>query len=96
MNYHISKRAIADLTEIWYYTAHKWSSIQADKYYNELFESIEKLNLNFEITKPADNIKFGYRKLKVNSHFIYFTKSKNGIIEIKRILHQKMDVEKHL
>jgi toxin ParE1/3/4 len=95
MNYCISKKAITDLTEIWYYTANKWSNIQADKYYNELIESFETIANNFEIGKPADNIKIGFRKLKINSHFVYFNKNISGIAEIKRILHQKMDVERH-
>jgi toxin ParE1/3/4 len=95
MNYHISKRAATDLTEIWFYTANKWSNIQADKYYNELIESFETIATNFETGKPADNIKIGFRKLKINSHFVYFNKSKTGTIEIKRVLHQKMDVERH-
>lgn len=95
MNYNISKRAAIDLTEIWYYTTKKWSNTQADKYYDELIELFETIANDFEIGKPADNIKIGYRKIKINSHFVYFNRNKSGIVEIKRILHQKMDVERH-
>lgn len=38
----------------------------------------------------------GYRKSLVGSHILYFRHTASGTIDIVRILHQRMDVMRHL
>ncbi len=38
--YVISKKAIADLDEIWCYTVEKWSVEQANRYYDLIFDEV--------------------------------------------------------
>ncbi len=40
-------------------------------------------------------VKEGYRAAKVKSHFIFYRKFNDDVIEIIRILHQRMDIEKY-
>lgn len=47
------------------------------------------------MSRPSD-IRKGYRKVSVGSHFLYFNSNDAGQIIIVRILHQRMDVAKHL
>ena len=96
INYRISEKAIEDLENIWLYTFETWSVDQADRYYNLLIEEIKYLSGHFESGKPMEHIKKGYRASKVKSHLIFYKKAKDNIVEIIRILHQRMDIENRL
>lgn len=95
LNFEISRLALDDLDNIWEYTAEQWSKEQANKYYNEIFSTISKICEIADIGKTIDEIKKGHRKTNVKSHIIIY-KVKGTKVFIDRILHQKMDIEKHL
>ena len=94
-NFEISRLALKDLDEIWEYTAEHWSKHQANKYFKELFEVINKICNNSEIGKPIHDIKIGHKRINIKSHMIIY-KIKQEIIYVARILHQKMDIDEHL
>jgi toxin ParE1/3/4 len=93
--YLISKAAGSDLDGIWEYTFHKWSKELADRYYNLIMNEIEFIASNLTSGKPMNHVKKNYFASFVKSHMILFKRNK-GIVEIIRILHQKMDVESNL
>ncbi len=93
--YRISEAAINDLDGIWEYTFLNWSKEQADRYHNLIMNEIEFIAENISSGKSMNHIKDGYLVSYVKSHMIFF-KRKEGIVEIIRILHQKMDVESNL
>lgn len=93
--YIISKKAIADLDEIWYYTVEKWSAEQANRYYVLIFQEIDYICKRPLSGKSLNDIRKGYRVSKVKSHLVFY-KVVNETIEIIRILHQRMDIETHL
>jgi toxin ParE1/3/4 len=95
LGFEISKLALIDLDGIWKHTAEQWSKQQANKYYKEIFQAINKICNNSEIGKAIDEVKKGHRRINVKSHLIVYKIVKNKIF-IDRILHQKMDIEKHL
>lgn len=90
--YRISEKAIDDLEKIWTHTFETWSAEQADRYYNLALDEIEYLTENCESGKNMAHIKFGYRSSKVKSHLIFYKKAEDTILEIVRILHQRMDI----
>jgi len=93
MRYLISEKANQDIEDIWLYTYENWSPEQADRYYNLILDEIEFIADNFESGKSVDYIKKGYRTSVVKSHIIFYRKSERNIVEIIRVLHQKMDIE---
>jgi toxin ParE1/3/4 len=95
LNFKISKLGLDDLENIWEYTVEVWSVDQANKYYKEIFSEIDKICVDSNIGKPIDEIKKGHRRTNVKSHMIIY-KVIGTTIYIDRILHQKMDIEKHL
>ena len=95
LTYEISKLALNDIQEIWEHTAYQWSKQQANKYFNEIFTSINKICLNPESGASIDHIKFGHKRKNIKSHMIIY-KIRNEIIYIDRVLHQKMDIERHI
>lgn len=97
MRVEISKEAQQDLQEIWLFTYRKWSQEQADRYFNLLMDEIEFLALYPHDGKDYSQIRKGYFRAKVKSHFIFYRiNGHKSCIEIVRILHEKMDVKSKL
>ena len=94
--YRISEQAIEDLDKIWIYTLKKWSKEQADRYYDLIITEIEFIADNFMTGKSAEQTRKNYRVTKVKSHLIFYRKVENDIVEIVRVLHQRMDTKKRL
>ena len=94
MNYKISKQAEIDLENIWLYTFEEWSIDQADYYFDLIMDEIEYISKNPKTGKDYNEIRKGYFRSRVKSHFIFYKINlKEENIEIIRILHQQMDIE---
>jgi len=94
--YIISEKAIDDINKIWVFTAENWSVEQADRYYNLILDEIEFIAQNFEMARDFGSIRKSYRSSKVKSHLIFFKKNKFNEIEVIRVLHERMDIERRL
>lgn len=94
--YILSKEAFNDINDIWMYTAENWSVEQADRYYNLIFDEIEYIVGDFQMARDFSRVRQNYRYSKVKSHLIFFKKTHNDLIEIVRVLHEKMDLENRL
>ena len=94
--YRISQQAIEDLDKIWIYTLNKWSKEQADRYYDLIIAEIEFIADHYLIGKSAEQTRKNYRVTKIKSHLIFYRKVDNEIVEIVRVLHQRMDIKKRL
>jgi toxin ParE1/3/4 len=94
--YSISEKALEDINAIWNYTAEKWSTEQANRYYNLILDEIEFIAANFETAKDYGSIRKDYRYSKVKSHLVFFKKTKNNEIEVVRVLHESMDIKNRL
>lgn len=97
MNCKISQEANRDIEKIWLYTFENWSLEQADRYFNLIMDEIEYLTKNPKSGKDYSNVRRGYFRSKIKSHFIFYKiNQEERVIEIIRILHQRMDVESRL
>ena len=93
--YTLSPAAQADLESIWDYTAAHWGETQAEVYTRGIQAACEALGNGTLVSRSADDIRAGYRKAAVGSHVMFFRMQADRV-EIIRILHQSMDVERHL
>jgi len=97
MNYKISQEANRDIENIWIYTFENWSVEQADRYINQIIDEIEYLTKNPSSGKDYSQIRKGYFRSRIKSHFIFYKINiRLEQIEIIRILHQRMDIESRL
>ena len=94
--FRISQEAIEDLDKVWVYALNKWSKEQADRYHDLIIAEIEFIANNFMTGKSAEQTRKNYRVTKIKSHLLFYRKAENGIVEIVRILHQRMDIKKRL
>lgn len=95
MRYELSKLALEDIDSIWEYTVQNWSIEQAEKYYIDIFSTIQLICQNPEIGKTINEVKAKHRRMNIGSHMIIY-KSINNVNYVDRILHQRMDIENHL
>lgn len=97
MKYKISKQAEIDLENIWLYTFEEWSQEQADYYYDLIMDEIEYISENPKSGKDYNEVRKGYFRSRVKSHFIFYKINlREEKIEILRILHQQMDIDSHI
>lgn len=94
--YSISEKALEDINAIWNYTAERWSTEQANRYYNLILDEIEFNAANFETAIDFGSIRKDYRYSKVKSHLVFFKKTKNNEIEVVRVLHERLDMKNRL
>ncbi|MCP4488926.1 MAG: type II toxin-antitoxin system RelE/ParE family toxin [Gammaproteobacteria bacterium] len=82
--------------EIGRFTTGKWGKRQRDKYLKQFDEAFKLLTRQSKIGKDASDIKPGYRKYNQGSHIIFYRAGTESRIVVTRILHNNMDVERHL
>lgn len=92
--YRLSPLAESDLEEIWLYTFHQWSLEQADEYHKTIIKTIEGLAAGNHVWQKA-TVRKGYWKYHVGRHVIFF-RNPAGFLDVIRILHETMDMERHL
>ncbi len=82
-----TRKAAADLNDIWDYTYDTWSAEQANTYYNNLLadcgnvaDKPEKLGRHYDDVRPA------VKGFPSGKHIIFFRKLQDGRVRIIRIL----------
>ena len=91
----LSPKAKADLSEIWDYTCTEWGAEQAEKYVRDLWAVMQEQTMDLAKSVDIGDVRKGYRKVRSGSHVIFFKAPKDGVVDVIRILHQKMDFERH-
>ena len=91
--FHLSSRAVDDLSQIWEYTYDEWSEKQADEYYNYLMNTCQKLAENSTLEKRYSEITLNLFGYLANKHIIFYQTISKTEIEVIRILHGSMDLK---
>lgn len=93
--YRLTPAAEGDLAAIWTYTLQQWSAEQADSYIDTLTAAFAELAQSPKSAPACDQIRPGYRRRSIGRHMIYFRTTTFGIVVV-RILHDRMDAQRHL
>jgi toxin ParE1/3/4 len=92
--YRLYPRALRDLEDIYDYTIETWSRRQAEAYVRQLSEAFGALASGRRVGRDAE-LGDSIYKLSVGAHIVFYQANEVGI-DVVRILHQAMDVERHL
>lgn len=84
-----------DLITIWDYTQEHWGLDQAEKYTESIITTCTSLFDPVTVTKEADDIRVGYRKVLCGKYCIFFILD-DDVIKVVRILYQSMDSDFHV
>lgn len=94
--YVLSPAACADLEQIWDYSSERWDDDQAEECLREIQPAIQRVVSNPTIGRPCNDVRPGYRKHAVGSHTLYYRIGSDEVIDVVRVLHQRMDADRHL
>jgi toxin ParE1/3/4 len=91
----LSAKALADLDSIWAYSQTQWGDGQAESYLRRIQQAIALVASDLRRARPCDELRPGYRRIAAGSHVI-FCRQMGETLEVIRILHQRMDFDRHL
>ena len=94
--YQLTAAARKDIVDIGRFTSEKWGKRQRDKYLKQLDDAFKLLARQSDIGRDADDIKPGYKKFSQGSHTIFYRAGTESRIVVIRILHNSMDVDRHI
>jgi toxin ParE1/3/4 len=94
-SYTLSQRADEDILQIARSSAQHWGALRTERYILGLHAACERLAEYPDIGRKIDNIRPGYLQMESASHAIFYRKTGTGIL-IVRVLHERMDVKRHL
>lgn len=94
--FRLSDQAESDFDEIGRYTKENWGIGQAEKYLTQLDQSFHVLAQTPTLGRDCSDLRAGLLSITCNRHVIFFRRDAAGTVEILRILHQRMDFQRHL
>ena len=92
---HHSQAAKSDLVDIWVETDRQWGAAQADRYLDDIDRALKGLIANPQLGSDCSDLQQGARKLITGRHLVFYEVDPDRIFVI-RVLHQSMDVPRHL
>jgi toxin ParE1/3/4 len=95
-SFRVTRAAENDLIEIGRYTREHWSETQYRRYVTRLDDRFHLLAENPELGVACNDVQMGYRRYLEGSHVIFYRVVDAEIVEVVRILHQRMLPENHI
>lgn len=97
MKYKLSRLAEKDIEDILSYTIETWGLNQFRNYQKQIEDSLDIISSDpyHPISRNRKDLLNECRSYAFGKHIIFY-RVKNDIVEIIRILHQKMDFETHI
>jgi toxin ParE1/3/4 len=92
IRYVLSPVAKRELAEIWLYTAERWGIDQAERYVRDIERDLEAAANNSPRARPIDQ----FWRIGSGHHVCVFDRRDDGTVYVIRILHERMDVGRHL
>jgi toxin ParE1/3/4 len=92
----LRQTAKSDLRGIARYTREQWSEDQAELYVDQLLDVIEQIGDHPFSGQDMVDIRSGYRRRAAGHHYVFYAIMADGSVEIARILHEKLDIRRHL
>ncbi len=93
--FELTEAADRDLTGIYRFTYLRFGAEQADKYLLALENCFAQLADFPQLGRSIEHLRRGYFRLEHERHTIFYIRTKTGV-RIVRVLHERMDPERHL
>ncbi len=94
--FHLTNKAVEDLSAIWNYTFDTWSENQADKYYAFLLNCCQTIADNPSLGRKYNKVLKELLGYKAGRHIIFYRIISANEIEVIRILHERMDLKRRI
>ena len=93
--YVLSHKAEANLDEIYVFSYQTFGEVKADAYYQNICERLNSLASNPHLGRSINQIQVGLLCKQSARHIIFYTIETGGIFVV-RILHDSMDITRHI
>ena len=94
--FQLSRKAVEDLKDIGRHTTKQWGREQRNRYLGQLDSQFQALAADPDRGRECSHIREGYRRYPSGRHVIYYRQLSADRIEIVRVLHDRMEPERHL
>ncbi len=94
--YRIRIVAEQDLEAVGLESRREWGEERMRRYLTEIVHTFDSLGDVPGLGRACDEIFEGCRRLPVGSHVIFYEVGKDGVVEIVRVLHGRMQHDLHL
>ena len=91
----LSDAAAKDIEQILDRSDADFGPHQTELYYHSLKNCLELLGENPNMGSSADDLRPGYRRFAHESHVVFYRDTGRGVL-IVRVLHKRMDINKHI
>jgi len=91
----VAAAARQDLRDIARFTEETWGLAQSRRYMSAIRERFIRIRDRPAIGAPRDDVRAGYRSLPSGRHVIFYRLTDEAV-EIVRVLHDSMDVHRHV
>jgi toxin ParE1/3/4 len=96
MGYKTTRKADADIIDIYVYGAQNFGTAQAERYHTGLINAFERLALDPYLMRERREIQPPIRLFGYESHLIAYLIDENRNVLIARVLHGRQDWMRHL
>ncbi|KWV95321.1 type II toxin-antitoxin system RelE/ParE family toxin [Erythrobacter sp. AP23] len=91
----LSRKAAGDVANIADYTIAGFGVDQARRYRDQLQACFDSLLVNPMLGRSAEEVSPGLRRIRQQAHVVFYLADEDHIL-IVRVLHHRMDFERHL
>jgi toxin ParE1/3/4 len=92
----LAARVRSDLSGIWRYSVLNYGTDQAERYIRDIWCAFERAAENPRRGRRCDEAAPGHFKMVAGSHIVIYRVIGDEVVDIVRILHQAMDIRRHL
>lgn len=94
-SFELSEAADRDLTGIYRYSYRQFGVEQADAYLFALEQCFARLAQFPQLGRSIEHLRRGYFRFEHASHTVFYVRTEDGI-RVIRVLHERMDPDRHL
>jgi len=91
----LTPAAAEQLKAIWRYSAATWDDDRADAYLLDIDAALQALAKSPKLGRARPEIHEGYHSMRVRGHVVFYLIDETHI-DVIGVLHERMDVERHL
>jgi toxin ParE1/3/4 len=95
-NLTLAPLAREDIKALGRYTQKTWGVVQRDRYLNQLAQMLDRLLANQHPTRDRSDLRPGLLSCSFQRHLIFFRRDPAGNVAVLRVLHERMDIDRHV
>ena len=85
-----------DIKALGRYTQKTWGVVQRDRYLGQLAQVLDRLAAGQQPAQDRSDLRPGLLSCRFRRHIIFFRRDPAGNVAVLRLLHERMDPDRHV